>query len=65
MRSADPGKVEKVLSIYRQCGVDDWARQLKEKYINDALYHLDEIAVVSKRKEPLRLLAEFLVKREY
>lgn len=65
MNSGAPDKVERVLSIYRQCGVDDWAKQLKEKYVTDAINHLDEIAVVSKRKEPLRLLTDFLVTREH
>jgi geranylgeranyl diphosphate synthase, type II len=44
--------------------VDDWANELKEKYLNLAHQHLDEIAVLSKRKEPLKELAAFLVQRE-
>jgi len=58
-------KVEKVLEIFKACKVDQWANELKEKYYNDAMYHLDEIAVMSKRKEPLVGLAKFLIQREY
>lgn len=60
-----PNKVQRTLSIFRQCGVDKWAADLKEKYMDTALYHLDEMAVLSTRKEPLRELANFLVKREH
>lgn len=58
-------KVEKVLDIFRQCGVDAWAVQLKEKYLQTALKHLEDIAVVSSRKKPLEELASFLIQREY
>jgi geranylgeranyl diphosphate synthase type II len=60
-----PDKVNRVLEIFRQCGIDKWAFDLKEKYINDAFRHLDEIAVLSSRKKPLKDLAHFLVQREY
>jgi geranylgeranyl diphosphate synthase type II len=33
--------------------------------LDEALAHLEDIAVISKRKEPLRELAHFLVVREY
>lgn len=58
-------KVEQVLGIFRQCKVDEWARELKEKYMQEAFAHLEDIAVVSKRKEPLKQLALFLTQREY
>ena len=58
-------KVEKVLQIFKSCGVDNWANQLKEKYLQTALQHLDDIAVTSKRKEPLKALALFLIDRSY
>lgn len=61
--SAD--KIEKVLTIYRDCKVDEWALTLKNKYLDEALAHLDDIAVLSKRKQPLKDLAQFLVKREH
>lgn len=59
------GKVEKVLAVYKNCKADEWALQLKNKYLDEALGHLDDIAVLSKRKEPLRELAQFLVQRDY
>lgn len=58
-------KIEKVLQIYRNCKADEWAMQLKNKYLDEAIRHLDDIAVLSKRKEPLRALAHFLVQRDY
>ncbi len=61
--SAD--KIEKVLTIYRDCKVDEWALTLKNKYLDEAMAHLDDIAVLSKRKQPLKDLAQFLVKREH
>jgi geranylgeranyl diphosphate synthase type II len=65
MQEPPKEKVEGVLKIYRDCGVDEWAMELKEKYINTALRHLEDIAVISTRKVPLRELALYLVRREY
>ena len=62
----NPGdKVEKVVAVYKDCKADEWAIQLKNKYFDEALTHLDDIAVLSKRKEPLRELALFLVQRDF
>jgi geranylgeranyl diphosphate synthase type II len=58
-------KIEKTLQIYRDCKADEWALQLKNKYLDEALAHLDDIAVLSKRKAPLKELAHFLVKRDH
>lgn len=58
------GKIEKTLQIFKDCKADEWALQLKNKYLDEALKCLDDIAVLSKRKEPLRELAHFLVKRD-
>lgn len=58
-------KVQRVLNIYQRSGVDQWAMELKNQYMSQALQHLDDIAVVSKRKEPLQQLAHFLVQRDY
>ncbi len=57
-------KVEKVLSIYKACGIDRWANALKEQYLQKALTHLDEIAVSKERKTSLVELAYYLIKRE-
>ena len=58
-------KVDEVLNIFKDCKVDAWAEELKENYLNEALRHLDDIAVLSKRKEPLKELASFLIKRQH
>ena len=63
--SEHPHKVQKVLQIMKSCGVDEWARQLKEQYFEKALFHLEEIAVLSRRKTALEELAQFLVQREH
>ena len=58
-------KVEKIVAVYKDCKADEWALQLKNKYFDEALSHLEDIAVLSKRKEPLRELALFLVRRDF
>ena len=60
-----PSKVDEVLTIFKDCKVDAWAEELKEKYLAEALKHLDDIAVLSKRKEPLKELATFLIQRQH
>jgi geranylgeranyl diphosphate synthase type II len=65
IKSNPPDKVNTVLNIYRDCKADEWALELKNKYFDEALHHLDDIAVLSKRKEPLSELALFLVQRDY
>ncbi|HEU4472740.1 MAG TPA: polyprenyl synthetase family protein [Flavisolibacter sp.] len=62
--SSGEDKVQRVLEIFRACKVDEWAHALKERYINEAFGHLEDIAVVSVRKAPLKALASFLVARE-
>ena len=58
-------KVPRVLKIFRDCNVDEWAKQLKQEYFNKALHHLEEIAVLSARKKPLMEIADFLIQRDY
>jgi geranylgeranyl diphosphate synthase type II len=58
-------KVARVLKVYQECKVDQWAANLKEQFMTEAFQHLDDIAVLSKRKEPLKQLAHLLVQREY
>ena len=60
----DENRVQRVLSIFKDCKVDEWARALKEKYMNEAFEHLEDVAVLSKRKESLKQLALYLVQRE-
>jgi geranylgeranyl diphosphate synthase, type II len=65
LNSNDDSKVMQVLSIFKACGVDEWARELKEKYMQQAFEHLEDIAVLSKRKEPLKQLALYLTQRQH
>jgi geranylgeranyl diphosphate synthase type II len=65
LTSNEPGKVAAVLQIFHECNIDDWALQVKNKFLDEALDHLEDIAVVSRRKEPLKALSQFLVQREY
>ncbi|RYY63111.1 MAG: polyprenyl synthetase family protein [Chitinophagaceae bacterium] len=60
-----PDKVQQVLALYRESEVDQWAVRLKDQFLDEALQHLDDIAVMNVRKEPLRQLARFLVQREH
>jgi geranylgeranyl diphosphate synthase type II len=63
--TSSPGKIDQMLGIFRDCGVDRWARELKKKFYSDALKNLDDMAVLSSRKEPLRRLAAQLMEREH
>jgi geranylgeranyl diphosphate synthase, type II len=65
MNTNDDEKVQKVLALFRECGVDTWASGLKDKYILQAEFHLEEVAVSSVRKEPLRNLMRFLIHRDH
>ncbi len=65
LRTNPANKVERVLSLYRACGVDAWAMELKNTFMDEALAHLDDIVLMDHRKQPLRELARSLVQREY
>ncbi len=65
MRENPSDKVSRVLDIMRTCGADKWAKDLKDHYLGLALQNLEDVAVLSGRKEPLKDLAAFLVQREY
>lgn len=60
----DADKVQQVLQLYKACHADEWAQQLKEKYFAEAMHHLEEVAVISSRKEKLKELAMYLLQRE-
>jgi geranylgeranyl diphosphate synthase type II len=64
MKQEDKDKVEKVLAIYKACGIDLWANALKEQYLEKAFLHLEEIAVSKERKASLVELAHYLIKRD-
>ena len=58
-------KVKEVLEVFKDSKVDKWAEELKEQYYTEAMKHLEAAAVVSKRKEPLKELAKFLLMRDH
>ena len=65
MVQSDPAdKVERVLQIFRNCKADAWAKELQQKYLQTALKHLEDTAVISSRKKPLQELADYLMVRE-
>jgi geranylgeranyl diphosphate synthase type II len=64
MHADSQDKVAQVLEIYRKCGIDNWANELKLKYLNLALSHLESIVISNIRKEPLVELAYYLIQRE-
>ena len=57
-------KVNDVQTIYKKCGIDQWALELKQSFHQEALAHLDEIAVLSNRKEALIELSNYLLQRD-
>ncbi len=57
-------KVAAVLAVYKDCGVDEWASGLKQKYYDEAMIQLEEVAIQSTRKKELHTLAEKLIWRE-
>lgn len=57
-------KVQQMLDIFKACNADAWANELKEKYYQRAMKNLEDIAVVSNRKQALKELAEFLIERD-
>jgi geranylgeranyl diphosphate synthase type II len=65
MQQNPPDKVQQVLAIFKACNIDEWAVELKERYLQTALTHLESIAVRAVRKEPLQELANFLIQREH
>lgn len=57
-------KVEEIVGVYRRCGVDQWALSLKNRFFEEAIADLEQIAVLSVRKKPLIELAEYLIQRD-
>lgn len=59
-----PEKVEAMLAIYRECAVEQWAMEERQRFVTLAETHLDQIAVLSSRKKALQELVPLLLKRE-
>jgi geranylgeranyl diphosphate synthase type II len=56
--------VDKVLQIFHETGIDDWAKSLQNSFIEEAARHMEEIAVLTVRKKPLIDLMHYLVQRD-
>ena len=65
LKENEPDKVARVLKLYNDCKIGEWAKAQKDLFLNQALGYFDEMAVVSKRKQPLKELAQLLVRRDY
>ncbi|MBC7904245.1 MAG: polyprenyl synthetase family protein [Gemmatimonadaceae bacterium] len=65
LNSNNPDKVEKVVRLFQETAVDKWAVDLKEKYMASAMQNLEDIAVISSRKQPLSTLANYLMTRAH
>ncbi len=57
-------KISEMLQIYKDCHIDQWAREQKEEYIFQARKELEQINVLSARKQRLEELVEMLLNRE-
>jgi geranylgeranyl diphosphate synthase, type II len=64
LSTTSDNKVAKILELFHDCKVDEWAIALKNRFLDEALAHLEDIAVISVRKTPLKELAQFLIQRE-
>jgi geranylgeranyl diphosphate synthase type II len=64
LKSNPADKVESTLELFRQTGVDEWALQLKQRFLEESMQALEDIAVLSTRKKPLIDLAHYLIQRE-
>lgn len=57
-------KVSAMLQLYKETGADLACRQLVEQYSEKAFNNLEDVAVLSKRKQNLRELAAYLLQRD-
>jgi len=64
LNTSPSDKVQQVLNLYKQTGVDAWAISLKQRFLQESLQALDDIAVLTNRKQPLIELAQYLIQRE-
>ena len=65
LKSDSEDKVAAMLELFRATGADKACRMEVEKYTKLAFEYLEDLAVPSKRKAPLKELAEYLLMREW
>jgi geranylgeranyl diphosphate synthase type II len=64
LTSNEEGKVAAMLELFRSTGADTQCREAVKQYSDQAFACLEDVAVLSKRKEPLLDLAGYLLQRE-
>ena len=64
IQSSVPEKVERMIEMYQATGVEEAAQKAMKSYMDLAFANLDGIKVPASNKEPLKELAEYLMKRE-
>jgi geranylgeranyl diphosphate synthase type II len=64
MQSRSPDKVERMIGVFLDSGVDLAAQMAKRNYMGKAYAHLESISVDSERKTSLMELAEYLLERD-
>lgn len=57
-------KIDRMLALFRDCGVDKAAEEARQSYQNRAFESLDRVKADEPRKMPLKQLAEALLNRE-
>jgi geranylgeranyl diphosphate synthase type II len=58
-------KVEKILSLFKACGVDRAAEAAQQNYFEQALFNLGQVNVPLNRKSALKELADYLLQRDF
>ena len=64
MNTSPEKKIEKVLNFIKNAKVDEWALQLKNKYLDEALNHLGRYCRSFKKKRATERAGSFLIQRE-
>lgn len=58
-------KIEKVKNLFNKLVVAEYARQVRDAYLDLAYAHLSAIKAPKDKKEPLITLAKYLVDRDF
>ncbi|WP_308198984.1 hypothetical protein [Chitinophaga sedimenti] len=54
LNADDNTKVPQTLELFHDCKVDEWAEKEKQHFMEEAFRHLEDIAVMSGRKNRYR-----------
>jgi geranylgeranyl diphosphate synthase, type II len=64
MQSSEPDKVNRMIELFLNSGVDLAAQMAKRAYMEKAHSHLENISVPDQKKKSLQELSEYLLERE-